>query len=1616
MSSDRISISMDSVTLVSQECIKIISEVRKNSRFFQSGVAAILSSSDTINLFNDEFLHNFKSLKFTDDSNKHNINLPKDINGLQTPNNTNNFINNFTSGINNTVVSSFGNSNNDPILGGFLQLKALLSEIDHLNEIDTLTILQPYFMLITSPNTSGLITSITIGSLIKLFEYNVLLTEHNTKKGTDILLNINQLINSLVHTQFESSDATLDDSVILRVLDLILRVINNENFNKYLTNEVLFETIHVNLALACNKKRSEVLRRYAEQSLNSITIILFNKLSLDLENSGNEVTIDFFYKYLLKLTSIILIENQYYHTESTKIFVLGLISTIIEVSGKSFSKFPIILRLVQNNLFKSLLTIILKNDNLNLLQAALQCFISLNLILSQHLTLQLEFAYENIFKSILPSDEFNNLDESIDEEANKQLLKKENRQAGAQQSVSAIANRNAHAKELIIESLSLLWSHSSELLIELFINFDCKFDSKNIGLIFIKFLNKLAESSSAEVTTNNVPPICLEGLLQFVNGLNTRVKSLKKNNIQFSMDKFYENKILKIKARKEEFLKILHILNAVDFRNGLKELQEKNFLCPTYENDSEYNKDLAEFFYFKSDLINKKSVGEFIAKPKNLPILVKFLSNFRFKGKRVDEALRLLLQKFRIPGESQQIERVVENFADKYVNDQNFEAAVKNYEAKLVLFEKGELKEEPIKPVTPEKDGVFILSYAIIMLNTDLHNPKIKNHMSFEDFKKNLKGVYINGTDYPEWYLDSIYSSIKNKEIIIPEEHYGTDKWFEGSWDLLINNVYRKDKRNFLFAFEKNIDEPHNNESDFNKIKDGSIRINDFDSVVVSQFDRVLFETSFNMLLKTFIHVFEETGDDHRIAKLMSTIDKCANIASYFKLEHILDIILSKLATMTTLTNEKPIEKVINDEENIRSDIPTTQITLVREKEEKVDTPSTESAIYSNRRRSKDKDVSVTISSFTITVSDLSTWFGRDFKAQISFVALFNIIRKNSINNFSKSWSKIASIILKLFENSLIDGNFFSEFQKIHFLEPLPKVPSRYVIDKTKEKKEPSNDSGVFSAFTSFLKISNDEPPEPSIEEIEATLLTVSCIKTAKVDSLFETLKKNSTNDSKLQDIISDFIKTIPSFNKDTRNAYEMEVLFVFESIVALLLDHKSFDPISIIKDLDKLITVNEKNNRKLFDEYSLTRLSCYLLILVNNKLSIENDIDAILLKNIKLLNTLDKKFFYKCGKCILHELSKLLIHKGRQLTIFNSEVLWNLLRNIGGIMNYSESVLQLLDNLVHNCSFRITPENYMFVLGLFDEISSIGAIGSTFEQEMDLRRTEGQEVIDENPNQNVINISMKCIDLTVDLKNVILRGDFTEADNRAETSSWYALAQALGHQTFNPCRQIRNHAMKVLTSNILALDIKEHPYVTARGVFEFDIFPLVTELLKDEVLYCDFYGLRKTKFDILSNITKIYLQYLNNSYIVKEKAYSSYSELSYIWLSLLDVFNNLIDDEKKQIDIQKKNKKKFPVKKDEFVISESSKELIKNSLLYMQDHGYLEHDNDEHKFLWDETWKKVNDLYPNLQEEFFIELKEIKGQEECSRAPTGSQLAELDTTKFKKTDSESSREEPMIP
>lgn len=126
-----------------------------------------------------------------------------------------------------------------------------------------------------------------------------------------------------------------------------------------------------------------------------------------------------------------------------------------------------------------------------------------------------------------------------------------------------------------------------------------------------------------------------------------------------------------------------------------------------------------------------------------------FSQELDLSGMQVDVALRKFQAYFRMPGEAQKIERLMEVFSQRYC----------------------QCNHDVISRLR-SADTVFVLAFAIIMLNTDLHTPNLKpeRRMRLEDFIKNLRGIDDCG-DIDREILVGIYERVKDNEFKPGSDH-----------------------------------------------------------------------------------------------------------------------------------------------------------------------------------------------------------------------------------------------------------------------------------------------------------------------------------------------------------------------------------------------------------------------------------------------------------------------------------------------------------------------------------------------------------------------------------------------------------------------------------------------------------------------------------------------------------------------------------------------------------------------------------------------------------------------------------------------------------------------------
>eukprot|EP00474_Spongospora_subterranea_P009142 CRZ09600.1 hypothetical protein [Spongospora subterranea] len=179
-------------------------------------------------------------------------------------------------------------------------------------------------------------------------------------------------------------------------------------------------------------------------------------------------------------------------------------------------------------------------------------------------------------------------------------------------------------------------------------------------------------------------------------------------------------------------------------KNGLAFLHEKGIV------DSTQPSEVAKFLMHTKSL-DKQAIGEFMGghQPFNREVMYAYVDLMSFHDSQVDAALRKFLGGFRLPGESQIIDRMMEKFAERFCvcNPGAFATA----------------------------DVAYVLAYAIIMLNTDAHNPllKHKDRMTKEQFISNNRGIN-DGKDLPREFLSDLYDRIVGNEIKMNDGTYGS--------------------------------------------------------------------------------------------------------------------------------------------------------------------------------------------------------------------------------------------------------------------------------------------------------------------------------------------------------------------------------------------------------------------------------------------------------------------------------------------------------------------------------------------------------------------------------------------------------------------------------------------------------------------------------------------------------------------------------------------------------------------------------------------------------------------------------------------------------------------------
>ncbi|KAK7204380.1 hypothetical protein BZA70DRAFT_249243 [Myxozyma melibiosi] len=1598
-------ISINPISLVINECITITSAMRKNARWAQSGVAAILGTAG--------------------EDAQEDLGLIARL-GLRT--------------------KRTRTTQDNPLMAGFTKLRSDLVECRDISTFDTAALFHPFLQVIRSSSITGSITSLALNAITKFFTYRII-----SLSSPRLPLAMQLLSSAITHCRFEASDSAQDEVVLLRILRLMECMMCGIG-GDLLSDESVCEMMETGLSMCCQMRLSEMLRRSAEMSMVNMCQRAFELLKqIEPESSvagvveemtsmlspntanvqmgepvsavphaaspvfdspnpqmgdfqvppSNAINDDQYadidlkpyglpsIRELLRVLISLLDPNDRQHTDSMRVMALRIIDVAFEVAGSTIANHPSLQVLAVDDLCRHLFQLI-RYDSPQLLQTSLRVSSTVLHTMRPHLKLQQELLLSYVISCLhlrveIPRE--NGVDPSLYESipSTPTVLHRSASQMTTSSTTSGTSTpvnikerqklgmegsaRGPEAREAMVEYLSGL-ARIPSFMVDLFVNYDCDVERVDLCSDLVGMLSRNAFPDAAIWTTPNVPPLCLDALLSYVSFIADRLELAPKNKDDYPTA---EDLIVR-RSKKQLVIKGTEKFNK-NPKQGIQFLVENGII-----DDGSNPKSVADFLR-NTSRINKKLLGEFLAKPSNKEIMDCFIDGFEFDGKRIDVALRELLESFRLPGEAQQIERIVEKFSERYCEFSPKDVA--------------------------NKDAAFVLSYSIILLNTDLHNPQVKNRMTFDQYKNNLRSVN-NNKDFAIEYLEEIYEAIKTNEIIMPSEH-DNQAGFEYAWKGLLQKSHAAGR--MLVCQDTNI------------------------------YDAEMFRATWKPVVATLAYVFTSATDDMVFMRVITGFDHCARIATKYGLHEVLDYIILCLARISTLSVE-PVGNNTADSTEIRID------------------------------------------GSSITVSELSVGFGRNYKAQLATVVLFRVVRGNEYL-IRDGWRDVLYIWLNLFTNSLISP-YFSELQDKLDVPPIPIINAVNII-----KKNDPKDNSIFSTLSSYLSsYAVDSPPEPSDEELESTLCTVDCVNSCNLSEIFDnisaldpsnviymikslldeavllqqkrpftTLRDELTNETSSDAGSGTFpasstMSSQPSSDRKTVPFLAPLSIYVLEMATCLVVkDSACLKALrETLMETFKTILANAENAYPIV----VGRIACYMLAVLRKVIA--EYAASPTEEGYKELVELSGEVFVGIAKVsgdILRDtdvvVASAIVHCFRsspeniQLVLVNApnQAFWKTLEVLQEVTEAAPLIFELTQEITGfvdideleardekesrpKLSLIRTSENFQAVIDLLGDFASAGSIGSDWEQRHDQQRNgkpnrrmaagrsatpsvppavqnrnngiatrpnrrnystleksttasggnSGRNSDDslrgaamfngkrmtaaevnaavasgtfgmQRPYVDVIERAVKSVKMINEFRLYVkeLADESKLSRDEGWTTFWLPILDGLLLQCLNACREVRQQAFGSLQRTLLSPELSTtYDAFEWTAIFDAVLFPLITGLLRPEVYQSDPRGMGETRLQAASLLCKVFLYYLERM--------AGWDGTLGLWLRILDMMDRLMNSSPRDN------------------LEEAVAESIKNVLLVMSSTEYLVHPNraggDKLKLeLWSKTWKRLERFMP---------------------------------------------------
>ncbi|TRY63979.1 hypothetical protein TCAL_07154 [Tigriopus californicus] len=534
------------------------------------------------------------------------------------------------------------------------------------------------------------------------------------------------------------------------------------------------------------------------------------------------------------------------HELRSKILSLELLLSILQNSGHAFQHNDIFVSAI-----KSYLCVALSQNGVSnvseVFELSLALFISLLTKYRVHLKPQIEIFFKEICLNILEA-----------------------------------SSSSFEQKWMVVQGIGNI-CHDAQIVIDIFVNYDCDLEAANIFERLVDDLSKLAQGKQAYeigATPNQLMQMrirCLECLCFILKCMVEWCKEMyvnphlteKENNLETTESEESElasedpTQLEKVKQRKFVLEYGIKLFSHKPGK-GIKYLMDNGIV-------GKADKDVAIFLHKECNRLDKTAAGEYLGELENKELMYYYVDEINFADMDFVSALRLFLGNFRLPGEAQKIDRLMEKFASRYVEC------------------------NPTQKLFKSADAAYVLAYSVIMLTTDLHSSNVKKKMTKEEFLKNNKGIN-DSEDIPPEYLGKIYDEIASNEIKMKGTSLANNK-------LVITDLKQ---RTLLW----NRESESISQTAGALMESASSRCDAFTSAKRLDHVKPMFKLIWSPLLATFSVGLQSTDDMIVVQLCLEGIRCCIRLANIFHFTLERNAFIQALARFTLLTENSNVKEM----------------------------------------------------------------------------------------------------------------------------------------------------------------------------------------------------------------------------------------------------------------------------------------------------------------------------------------------------------------------------------------------------------------------------------------------------------------------------------------------------------------------------------------------------------------------------------------------------------------------------------------------------------------------------------------------------------------------------------